>query len=83
VYAYDMLDMHRSTVVPLTEEPKVVEPALPKYIVNEKGEQVLATRDVIYKLNKTRLVCVNCGKNTHERPIYMTIIRYCNCVDKM
>jgi len=36
-----------------------------------------------YELNKNRLNCVLCGKDTKEKSVLFSTIRYCNCIEDM
>ena len=35
-----------------------------------------------YELNKTRDICILCGKPTKEKLLLTTKIKYCSCVEK-
>lgn len=47
------------------------------------GKMVPATMGNAYQINKTREVCICCGKKTYECPVFTGSVRYCDCVNKL
>lgn len=36
-----------------------------------------------YQLNKTRETCILCGKPTINKTLFSSVIKFCECVDKL
>lgn len=53
-------------------------------LINDgSGKLVPATMANAYQINKTREICICCGKKTYERPVLTGLVRFCDCVNKL
>lgn len=48
---------------------------------NRRPEVNIDWQDALEK-NKTRDTCILCGKDTIDKPLFSSVIKYCSCVEE-